>query len=283
MSEIYAFTKIAVGGASILGVKANGYLYIPIKPLLNEALGMTWCAKSSVAAKAARSLRAITLNVRLGSDGWDRYVCIRAHRLECLLWLLKPIKPQARGRLDQLRETWPAALAALFVEDCPDDLADAGSLIAMTAERAGRADKKQIHALEAELRDKDKKIADLMSGTWAAVHARYPDRIKLGKTEKYVRIWELSQQGMNKADIAREVEMSRTVVSLFLAGKYHDNESTRAAQKIIASRKREAKNTKTDTTGGGDPDQGAAFPNIGNAGHGVIHRGGNTHAAPDIQ
>lgn len=279
MSEIYVFSKIDVGGVGVLSVKANGYLYIPVKPLM-ETLEMSWSAKSRVVAHAIHNLRAQSLNVRLGSGGWDKYVCIRAFRLECLLWLLQPRKPISRARLDQFREAWPRALTARFVADCPSEIEDCGSVIAMFCERNGREEKKQIQALETALRNKDKEIADLRNGTWNMVNARYPDRVKLDNVEAFVKMWELKQQGMDNAAIAREVGKSRTAVSLFLSGKYHDNESTRAAQKIIAGRMREAKRTKTAATTGGEHDQAAAFPTVGNARGGVIHRGGNTHAAP---
>ncbi len=280
MSEIYVFSKIAVGGVSILSVNAKGYLYIPVRPLLNT-LGMVWSRKCS-AAKTIRSLHAITLNVRLGSGGWERFDCIRAHRVEGLLWSLLPRKQQSRVILEELRDTWPKTLAAMF-PNCPEIFSDAGSLLVRVTEAAGRADKETIQKLEAEIRAKEKVIADLRSGTWTPVAARYTDRVKLSKADAYVRMWELKQQGMDNAAIAREVGVSRTVVSLFLSGKYHDNESTRAAHKIIAAKRREAK--KPEAVDIGEAGQGfiAAFPIVGNARGGVIHRGGNTHAAPADQ
>lgn len=226
---------LQIGSTTVWVVWGAGRLYVPMRQLIDEVLQMTWSAQAAK-LKAMQSTGAVrALDVRQSERQRPRQeLCLRASRLSAYLAALRPTRARSKAALAHLREYWDEALIGHLKVD-PGVFPERGGYLAplledqQRLEQSLRSARERIAELEQALKDKPAEVVNVLA---SPIQARWG---KVMTKEKFIAMVELEAQGVTRADIARQMECSRTTVSLFLDGKYQAGAAKLARAELIAA------------------------------------------------
>lgn len=219
-------TALQVAGRNVRLVNLNNRLYVPLRFLIEE-LDMSWSGQKKRLLGMTERWKLADLLVT-GNRRSTQQPCLPVALVTPYLWSLRPHNPETRAALERLRDQWEPALFA-YLRFGTGELANAGGFLIAEIERS-------LLPLVKKCEDLRRRVSELEAARiqTASDLARSAARDRWGNKcankAMLINVARMHADGKTKSDIAREVGVSRTTVSLFLSGKY----KTAAADEAMA-------------------------------------------------
>lgn len=216
-------TALQVAGRTVRLVNLNSRLYVPMRFLVEDTLGMRWDSQRKRLAGMAGRWKMADLLVA-GNHKTVQQPCLLAALLLPYLWMIRPSRPEVFDRLERLRDRWEESLLAYLKFD-GSELANTGGFMLAEIERATLPLISRVAEMEAAMTANEP--------TATAGRALAEKRWKTPLTEAdFLEIAARHDAGEINSKIAASIGVSRTSISLFLSGKYKTAEADAAMKKL---------------------------------------------------
>ncbi len=222
-------TALQVAGRNVRLVNLDNRLYVPMRFLVEDTLGMDWSGQRKRLAGMTARWKMADLLVA-GQRKVRQQPCLPVGMVLPYLWLLRPTRPDTLAQLESLRDAWDAALMAYLRAD-DSELVSIGSFLMAEIEKVALKHVARADALELAL-------ADAKKARPAPAQVMAKERWKSQSMDgnSFREIARLKEEGSSLSDIAKAVGCSRTTVSLFLAGKYRNGEAGKVFDELALAK-----------------------------------------------
>jgi hypothetical protein len=213
-------TALQVAGRTVRLVNLNNRLYVPMRFLVEDTLGMRWDGQRKRLAGMSARWRMADLLVT-GNRKTVQQLCLPVGLLLPYLWMIRPSRPEVFEMLERLRDRWEESLLAYLKFD-GSELANAGGFMLAEIERATLPLIARIDDLKRQAAAAEPPARTLAEKRW---------KEPFGEAD-FLEMARRNRAGESKAAIADDMGCSRTTVSLFLSGKYRTPEAMSAMEKL---------------------------------------------------